>query len=447
MNLLRDVLEQGRRATAEVLSGGGIEHDSPHSPEVPEDLRQWLPDIFDRFPIVLPWDTDKPIDPALHAVWLLDNTAFRTPAPDDKRPQLAELTDANHTQPVIVPEAVGSREPAKSGSGWEVEYVACYFIKNSGKNVASIQAKIIHALNIGDDDLATKKRIIARLQPFVDTVLPKRTVRISINGREEQTLGPSSWSGISSGLHELHFEPPSVPFQSTVLNLPPPFGLPSITVLAEEQGWGVISDIDDTIKITQSCDPIGILKNTFTVETSQAIPGMPELYAQIDSILQKPAFFYLSASPYNLYPFLRRFRDAHFPQGTMILRDASWQNIGGLIASLNIGTQAYKVDRIQKIHAWLPHRKFICVGDSTQTDPEAYGEVMRKHPGWIKAVFIRKVTGIAHMDEAKQNGPERFEKAFEGVERQRWHVFTEPGELAERIDALSRDENALVGGA
>nr|POE93291.1 hypothetical protein CFP56_19303 [Quercus suber] len=251
MELLRDVLEQGRRATAEALSGGGIEHDSPHSPEVPEDLRQWLPDIFDRFPIVFPWEGDKPIDPAFHSVWLLDNTAFRTPAPNDHRPDLAELADANHTHAVIVPESVGSREPTKSGSGWEVEYVACYFIKNSGKNIASVQAKIIHALDIGDDDLATKKRITTRLQPFVDTVLPKRTVRISIAGREEQTLGPSSWSGISSGLHELGFSPSPVPVQSTVLNLPPPFGLPSITVLAEEQGWGVISDVDDTIKLTQ----------------------------------------------------------------------------------------------------------------------------------------------------------------------------------------------------
>nr|POE93292.1 phosphatidate phosphatase app1 [Quercus suber] len=173
---------------------------------------------------------------------------------------------------------------------------------------------------------------------------------------------------------------------------------------------------------------------------------MPELYAHMDTTLQKPAFFYLSASPYNLYPFLRHFRDAHFPQGTMILRDASWQNIGGLIASLNIGTQEYKVDRITKIHAWLPHRKFICIGDSTQTDPEAYGEAMRRYPGWIKAVFIRKVSGIAHMDEAKKNAPERFEKAFEGLERKRWHVFTEPSGLAERVDELSRDENALVGG-
>lgn len=197
---------------------------------------------------------------------------------------------------------------------------------------------------------------------------------------------------------------------------------------------------------TQSSDPIGILKNTFTVENPEPIAGMPELYSHMDASLQKPAFFYLSASPYNLYEFLRRFREAHYPQGTMILRDASWQNIGGLIASLTIGTQEYKEDRMTKIHAWLPDRKFICLGDSTQTDPEAYGAAMRKYPGWIRAAFIRKVTGIAHMDEAKKNAPERFEKAFEGVERERWHVFTDPAELAARVDELSRDDGALVGG-
>jgi hypothetical protein len=40
------------------------------------------------------------------------------------------------------------------------------------------------------------------------------------------------------------------------------------------------------------------------------------------------------------------------------------------------------------------------------------------------------------MDEEVKNGDERFEKAFEGVERGVWHVFTEPGEVAERVDEL-----------
>jgi hypothetical protein len=57
--------------------------------------------------------------------------------------------------------------------------------------------------------------------------------------------------------------------------------------------------------------------------------------------------------------------------------------LGGILKSLTQGTQAYKADRMNKIHDWLPNRKFICVGDSTQSDPEAYAEMYEKYPDWI----------------------------------------------------------------
>ena len=230
------------------------------------------------------------------------------------------------------------------------------------------------------------------------------------------------------------------------MNLPPPFGLPSTTFFAGETGYLVLSDVDDTIKVTQTPNPIGILTNTFVVDKPEPIAGMPELYAQINKLLDNPAFFYLSASPYNLYPFLREFRNAYYPQGTIILRDASWQNLGGLITSLQLNTQEYKSDRITKIHSWLPHRKVICIGDSTQSDPEAYGEAARKYPGWIRAIFIRRVEGIAGMNDQVKNAEERFERAFEGLDRGLWHVFTEPGELTERVQDLSVNEDASGGG-
>lgn len=135
------------------------------------------------------------------------------------------------------------------------------------------------------------------------------------------------------------------------------------------------ADIDDTIKVTQTSDPIGILRSTF-VSTPTPIEGMPELYSYIQEVISVSApFFYLSASPYNLYSFLRGFREEYYPQGTMILRDASWRNLSGLLSNLTLGTQAYKVERMKKINSWIPRLKMICIGDSTQSDPEAYGEM------------------------------------------------------------------------
>lgn len=103
---------------------------------------------------------------------------------------------------------------------------------------------------------------------------------------------------------------------------------------------------------------------------------MPALYSHIQSVIGPAApFFYLSASPYNLYGFLKFFRDQYYPPGTIILRDASWMNLGGLLSNLTLGTEAYKVDRMKKVQSWLPGRKWIAIGDSTQSDPEAYGDM------------------------------------------------------------------------
>lgn len=117
------------------------------------------------------------------------------------------------------------------------------------------------------------------------------------------------------------------------------------------------------------------MRETF-VEEPRPVPGMPELYKAIDGILKTDTpWFYLSASPYNLYPFLRQFRDAYYPQGTLVLRDTSWKTIAGLLAALTMGTEEYKVERMKKMYGWLPKRKMIVIGDSTQSDPEAYGEM------------------------------------------------------------------------
>ena len=228
----------------------------------------------------------------------------------------------------------------------------------------------------------------------------------------------------------------------------------------QPDGWGVISgqlisylrtlpfsqlpnnptDIDDTIKITQTSDPVGILRSTF-VAPATPIEGMPELYTHIlEVITPSSPFFYLSASPYNLYPFLRAFREKFYPHGTVILRDASWMNLSGLLSNLTLGTQAYKVDRMNKINSWLPRRKMICIGDSTQSDPEAYGEIYRRHAGWVRLILIRKVLDIAAVGMQEKNEPARFEKAFEEVPRSLWHVFETPEECYQIVSDVVRNE-------
>lgn len=325
-----------------------------------------------------------------------------------------------------------------SPPAWQTEIVAAYFIKNSGRDLSVVVAEVAKKLGIAEGD-AARHTIQERILPFVNTILSHHTIRVSIGDVELQTLGPSNSCGISSALHNVHVGT----HQSAALTLGVKEDMGSVlegvTHFASPTGWGIISDIDDTIKVTLTPEELGILKSTF-VDEPEPISGMPELYSHMASLFSDPPFFYLSASPYNLYPFLRSFRSQYYPAGTTILRDASWQNLGGLIASLTKGVQEYKVDRIKKIHAWFPSRQFICIGDSTQKDPESYGEIARTYPGWVKAIFIRKVSGVVdpgQPSEAERNSDERFAKAFKGLDSSLWTVFTDPQEVRQKVDALA----------
>ncbi|PBP24454.1 actin filament organization protein app1 [Diplocarpon rosae] len=353
-------------------------------------------------------------------VWLLDNTAYR---------------DA-------------------SGK-WQAEFLTAVFGRDTGVEVSTIVADIAEKVGLGQGD-AQEATIQHRLMPFVQRILPGRSVPIEFAKQQKIKLGPAGRNGISSDIKAVPTHEDGTVVSSLALVPQGANGiLQSNTVYAEPEGWGVISDIDDTIKITQvsgsmACkvqrpgseepptgDPIGILRSTFV---SQATPveGMPELYAFIQRTISPTSpFFYLSASPYNLYSFLRDFRQKFFPPGTIILRDASWMNFAGLLSNLTLGTQEYKVSRINKINKWLPKRKMICIGDSTQADPETYGE-MQAHP--IAAlILIRKVADIAALGIKEKNEPKRFEKAFQDVPKDIWHVFETPEECYQLVqDAVGR---------
>jgi phosphatidate phosphatase APP1 len=114
----------------------------------------------------------------------------------------------------------------------------------------------------------------------------------------------------------------------------------------------------------------------------------------------------------------------------------SWTTLAGFVDLLSQGVQDFKVDRMKKVHGWLPQRKFLCVGDSTQKDPESYGEIYRTFPGFVGQIFIRIVEGVNPDKEKDLNSPERFAKAFEGVPANVWKTFRDPKEVTDAVTAL-----------
>ncbi|CAE6471178.1 unnamed protein product [Rhizoctonia solani] len=325
------------------------------------------------------------------------------------------------------------------------EFVIAYMSARSGDAgiMDDIIANIVSSLGIVKRNGPEEENVRRRVAMFLGFMKPnERAVLVSQNPERERQVvlgGPSSGNGISAdlrwvqgrGTREVVWKVLTSPEDERVFEMR--------TFVPGDSGWVVVSDVDDTIKVSQVNNRIALLRHTFVSDPS-AVPGMPELYTSLNAQLNNPAWFYLSASPWQLYPFLHDFINApgHYPRGQLILRDMSRGAMPVYLSALTMGTQAYKVDRLSKIHEWLPEpaRRVVLIGDSTQKDPESYGEVARKWPNWVGAIWIRVVRGVDERKEKDLNDPKRFEKAFEKVDGRVWKTFTDPNQLQAAVAGL-----------
>jgi hypothetical protein len=141
-------------------------------------------------------------------VWLLDNTAYRN---------------------------------AQTGQ-WEAEFVAAVFDKDSGVEISTVVADIAEKLGIGKGD-AAEARIQERLMPFVQSILPGRTVIVHFGSRETLRLGPGGRNAISSDIKRVLPSFQEGEIVRVVAKVPQGANgvLESKTVYAEPEGWGIIS--------------------------------------------------------------------------------------------------------------------------------------------------------------------------------------------------------------
>lgn len=178
--------------------------------------------LGDRNPLIRKAHADK------NYVWILDNTAYKS-----------------------------SEETT-----WKAEVVACFFQHGRG-DLTEAAAAILDAIGL-DGQAGNQKEAQAliekRLKPFVDAVAPARTLPVVVSPQAGQPinhlLGPSNISGISSQIFEVgsHGQPDGsvneIASDRNGRHLPDARG---VSRLAGPTGFGIISDIDDTIKITQVC--------------------------------------------------------------------------------------------------------------------------------------------------------------------------------------------------
>jgi phosphatidate phosphatase APP1 len=248
-------------------------------------------------------------------------------------------------------------------------------------------------------------------------------------GAETFTLGKSASNGKFSGsihlseanLAVLRNEP--LPLRA-VLPRQDPRRIAGEVGFMDDNGVTVISDIDDTIKITQIGDRNAILRNTF-LEPFRPVPGMPEVYRAWADKTQAQ-FTYVSASPWQLFLPLSEFvRSNGFPAGTFCLKDFRLKDKN--FWSLFQNPEKYKPTVIEPLVKRFPNRRFVLVGDSGERDPEIYAALARRFPTQVIRIFIRDVT-----NEPASSG--RYERAFHDLPPARWKVFRDPPEILNALE-------------
>lgn len=189
-------------------------------------------------------------------------------------------------------------------------------------------------------------------------------------------------------------------------------------LLLGDTGLSVISDVDDTIKVSHVRDRHALLQKTF-YEPFQAVEGMAAVYRAWAT--NGATFHYVSASPWQLYEPLAEFTATNgFPAGSWHMKQFRVKD-GSFLALLD-SPEKYKATFIEPMLRQFPKRRFLLVGDSGERDPEIYGALARQFPTQVECILIRDVTG-------ELATAARYEAAFKDVPAAKWRVFREPGEI------------------
>lgn len=154
----------------------------------------------------------------------------------------------------------------------------------------------------------------------------------------------------------------------------------------------IISDIDDTILQSKVTRAWQMMQHTFLKNAHSRLPfvGVAQLYrALTQSAEVTRPIFYVSSSPWNLYPMLTRFMELNaIPQGALNLRD--W----GISDEEFLPTahKNYKLEALERIMDCYPKMPVLLLGDNGQQDPEIYQQLVQRYPDRVLGIYIREVS-------------------------------------------------------
>ncbi len=230
---------------------------------------------------------------------------------------------------------------------------------------------------------------------FESDEVPGARVRVRFGNVEQEVTADGE--GYFSSTLELNNHSDTRLWQDVNLELLEPLVSGGRTVRAA--GWimippatakfGVISDIDDTVIVSNVINKVKMLLTVALLNERTRMPfkGVASFYRALQegaSGSENNPIFYVSKSPWNLYTLLVEFFDIHgIPRGPLFLRDFGTDKPSP--------ADNHKINRIASILNTYPDLPFILIGDSGEKDPEIYRDVVKAFPDRIRAIYIRSV--------------------------------------------------------
>lgn len=157
----------------------------------------------------------------------------------------------------------------------------------------------------------------------------------------------------------------------------------------------IISDLDDTIKITNVKSKLHFLNSLFG---RKGFVAMPELYESLLNHKNDSDLYIVTASPkfisFSVKSFLKK---RNYPPSHLILKTPEYKN-----------KLDYKIAVISKILSQKNDETYILIGDDSQKDPEVYSAIQQLFPDKVENVYIRSING-----RNLPQGQIRFYSAFD----------------------------------
>lgn len=149
------------------------------------------------------------------------------------------------------------------------------------------------------------------------------------------------------------------------------------------KGLTIVNDIDDTLRITRIYQPTEGLLNSFA---RPFVPwmNMPDIYANWSRSVPDLHFHYLTTTPEQITRNYMDFILKTYPGGSFDTRPLNFSDI---TATLSI-----RKFLLEKIFQTYPQRKFILVGDTSNSDVmKDYPAMATEFPGQVQCIFLRSV--------------------------------------------------------